>query len=324
MLVGRGPATLLAGCGVALLAGQLGLGVVLAALAVAASTPAYPASVAALPGFAGARTGPLTDLLVTVEVAAFVVGPAVGGVLIGLEAGPWALVLGPVLAAGSWALLGGLHCPAVPAGPAEVSAGRLATVLSTPGVPAAIGVVALHNFVEGAAAIALLSLSHAYWQAGDQGFGVGTAALGFGSLAAPLVAVVLRMRGALLVSAAGFGLAGVLPGLAAATGPLVAAGASGTVVECVSTEVLQRSLPDRVRAFSLGLADAVMVLAAMLGALVAPWLATMLGPGPLFVVLALLLVMVGVGLRPAASGRRAVGLAVVEDDPAQVDAVHHH
>ena len=95
------------------------------------------------------------------------------------------------------------------------------------------------------------------------------------------------MRGSLLVSAGGFGLGGVLPGMAAAAGPLAVAGASGTVVECVSTEVLQRSLPDRMRAFALGLADAVMVAAAMLGALVAPWLASMLGPVPLFVTLAL-------------------------------------
>jgi hypothetical protein len=49
------------------------------------------------------------------------------------------------------------------------------------------------------------------------------------------------------------------------------------------TDVLQRSVPDRVRAFALGLADAIMVLAAMFGALVAPGLASLVGPVPLFV-----------------------------------------
>ena len=65
---------LLAAAGGAVLADQLALGVGLAALAVAVSTPAYPAAVAAMPGLGGSRTGRLTDVLVTVEVAAFVVG----------------------------------------------------------------------------------------------------------------------------------------------------------------------------------------------------------------------------------------------------------
>jgi MFS family permease len=134
---------------------------------------------------------------------------------------------------------------------------------------------------------------------------------------------VLRMRGSLLVAAGGLGLGGVLPGMVLAAGPVAVAGAAGTVLECVSTEVLQRSVPDRMRAFALGLADAVMVAAAMLGALVAPWLASTLGPVALFVSLALVLGLVAAGLPPIGSGRRAVGLPVVEDDPADVDAVRH-
>jgi MFS family permease len=284
---------LLAGCGAALLAGQLGVAVVLAALTVAAGTPSYPAGVAVLPRLAGHRTGPLTNLLVTAEVAAFVVGPAVGGLLLGVGRGPGSVVLAVGLALAAWLLLLGLRSPRV-LPPTGVPQGRLATVLSTPGVPAAIAVVALHNFVESALGVGLLSLSYEHWQAGDAGFGWGTAAFGFGSLAAPLLAAVLRMRGSLLVSAGGLGVAGVVPGVAAAAGPLVLAGASGTVVECVGTEVLQRSLPDRVRAFSLGLADSAMVLAALLGALLAPALTTLLGPVAMFVGLAATLAVVAV------------------------------
>ncbi len=313
---------LLAGAGAAMLADQLVLAVVVTALAVAVSTPAYPASAAALPNIGGSRTGRLTDLLVTVEVSAFVVGPALGGLLLGIGVGDAGLPAAAVLAVGSWVLLRGLRCTPVRCDPTEPTGGRLAVVLSTPGVPAAIGVVTLHNFVESAASVALLSLSHQYWAAGDSGFGIGTAALGFGSLAAPLLAHALRMRTALAGSAAGLGRAGGLPGVAAAAGPLVVTGAAGTVVECASTEVLQRSVPDRVLAFSLGFSDAIMVLAAMLGALVAPWLAGLLGPVALFVTLALVLTMVAVG-GAASSRRRAVGLPVVEDDPADVDAVHH-
>ena len=163
--------------------------------------------------------------------------------------------------------------------------------------------VAVHNFVESVAAVGLLSLSHAYWRAGDPGFGVGTAALGFGSLAAPAAGRSAADAGRLLVTAGGLGVAGVLPGMLLAAGPLAVAGAAGTVVECVSTEVLQRSVPDRRRAFALGLADAVMVAAAMLGALVAPWLASTLGPVALFVTLALVLGLVApVCDRPGQAG----------------------
>jgi MFS family permease len=316
-------ALMLAAAGVAVITGHLGAGVGLAALSVAASTPAYPAAVAAMPRLGGSRTGRLTDLLVTTEVAAFVVGPAIGGVLIGLDAGRWALALGPVLGLGSWVLLTGIRSPGARPSDAGVVSDRLAVVLGTPGARTAIAVVAVHNFVEAIAGVALLSLSHTHWLAGDRGFGVGTAALGFGSLAAPLLAMVLRMRSGLLVSAGGIGLAGVVPGMVVGAGPLAVAGAAGTVVECVSTEVLQRSVPDRVRAFALGLADAVMVGAAMLGALLAPWLASSLGPVALFLVLAGLLTMVAVVVRPATSDRRAVRLPVVEDQPADVHPVHH-
>jgi len=85
-----------------------------------------------------------------------------------------------------------------------------------------------------------------------------------------------------------------VPGVAAAVGPLAVAGAAGTVVECVSTEVLQRSVPDRVRAFSLGLADSVMVLAAMIGALIAPSPASLMGAPALFAATGLILIAVGV------------------------------
>jgi hypothetical protein len=314
---------LLTGAGAAVVAGQLGLGVGLAALSVAVSTPAYPAAVAEMPGLGGSRTVRLTDLLVTVEVAAFVVGPAIGGVLIGLAAGPWALALGPLLALGSWVLLVGIRSPVARPADDRVASGRLAVVLRTPGVPTAIAVVTVHNFVEAVAGVALLSLSHSHWLAGDRGFGVGTAALGFGSLAAPLLAAVLRMRGSLLVAGGGLALGGAAPGMVVGAGPLAVAGAAGTVVECVSTEVLQRSLPDRVRGFAFGLADAVMVGAAMLGALVAPWLASTLGPVALFLVLAGLLALLAVSLRPVASDRWAVRFPVVEDEPADMDAVHH-
>jgi MFS family permease len=58
----------------------------LAVITVAVGTPAYPAAAAAMPSLAGRRSSQLTSFLVTAEVSAFVVGPALGGLLVGLAA----------------------------------------------------------------------------------------------------------------------------------------------------------------------------------------------------------------------------------------------
>jgi MFS family permease len=291
-------AVMLTGCAAGMATNHLGIALVLAVLTVAVGTPAYPAAVAALPTLTrSAPSGQLrqvTNLLVTAEVTAFVVGPALGGVLLGLGHGAWGLWIAAGLAGLAWPWLLGLRAGRAITIGAEARRGRLRTVLDSPGVRLAIAMVALVNLAESIASIALLNLSYQAWGSGERGFGAATAALGFGSLAAPLLGLVIRLRGSLLVTGGGLALAGLVPGVAAAVGPLAVAGAAGTVVECVSTEVLQRSVPDRVRAFSLGLADSVMVLAAMLGALIAPRLASLIGGPALFAATGLILIAVGV------------------------------
>ncbi|HSU35012.1 MAG TPA: MFS transporter [Propionibacteriaceae bacterium] len=309
-----GRAVLLAGCAVALATDQLGLALVLAVLTVAVGTPAYPAAVAALPTLMrSAPSGQLrqvTNLLVTAEVTGFVVGPALGGVLLGFGRGEWGLWVAAGLATSAFPWLIGLRAGRANTMGAEAQRGRLRTVLDAPGVRLAIAMVALVNLTESIASIALLNLSHQAWGSGDRGFGVATAALGFGSLAAPLLGLVVRLRGSLLITGGGFAVVGLAPGVAVAVGPLAVAGAAGTVVECVSTEVLQRSVPDRVRAFSLGLADSVMVLAAMLGALIAPRLASLIGAPTLFVATGLVLIAVGMSRSRSRTEELPVGQPV--------------
>jgi len=70
-------------------------------------------------------------------------------------------------------------------------------------------------------------------------------------------------------------------------------------------------VPDRVRAFSLGLADSVMVLAAMLGALIAPRLARLIGGPTLFVVTGLIVIAVGI----SRSRSRVEVLSVQQEGP---------
>ena len=100
-------------------------------------------------------------------------------------------------------------------------------MLTSPGVPLAIAVVALVNFMEGGVSVALINLNATRWGADGRGFGVATAALGFGSLAAPLLMMVLRLRGSLLVTGVGFAAAGLAPTVAFAVGPLAIAGSGG-------------------------------------------------------------------------------------------------
>jgi hypothetical protein len=69
-------------------------------------------------------------------------------------------------------------------------------------------------------------------------------------------------------------------------------GAAATVVECISTDVLQRAVPDHLRAFSLGLTDAAMVSAALLGALLVPLLISLTGPSMSFLILGALLLLI--------------------------------
>ncbi len=289
-------AALLTGCGIAMVLDQTGLAVGLAVCTVAAGTPAYPAAVAVMPRLARHGSGRLTNMLVTAEVTAFVVGPAISGLIIGLGLAEWSIWAAAALAVIGWPLLHGLgHAPAA-VDATRVLGGRLRAVLTSPGVPLAIAMVALVNFMEGGVSVALINLNATRWGADERGFGVATAALGFGALAAPLLIMVLRLRGSLLVTGGGFAAAGLAPTVALAVGPLAIAGAAGTAVECASTDVLQRSVPDRFRAFSLGLTDSIMVAAAMLGSLLVPLLSSGIGAPAAFVVS-------GVGVVAAAAFR---------------------
>lgn len=292
---------LLGGAAAALGTGHLAAAVVLAVLTVAAGTPAYPAAVAALPRLAPDRTERWTAWLVTVEVSAFVVGPAVGGLLLGAGGGRWTLPLAAATGALSFALLLGLG-PA----PAERSVGgprrsRLVTVLRSPGVPAAMAVVALVNLIESAASVALLGLSADRWHAGERGFGAATAALGLGSLAAPLLGRMVALRGSLRLDGTGLLAAGAAQLAVVGVAPLALTGACSTVVECVATQTLQHAVPDRFRAFTLGLTDSAMVAAAALGSLLAPRLVTLAGPAPTFAALGLVLIAVSLWARPRAA-----------------------
>ena len=157
------------------------------------------------------------------------------------------------------------------------------TVRRTPVVVGALAAAGLLNFVESAAAVALLPLTREVWHQGDAGFGVATAWLGFGALAAPLLWWVHgsprgRRSWGLVVLGLAVVFAALSPAPMAVLPVLGLAGVMSVVVECAVTESIQDSVADEHRAGVLGLGDAVMVSCAMVGTLVAPLLAAALGP----------------------------------------------
>ncbi|MFC5177823.1 MFS transporter [Nocardioides taihuensis] len=296
--------------------GHLLAAVVAAALAIACGTPAYPAVAAAMPQLAGAGSRRATEALVTTEVAAWVVGPALGGLMLTPWGRPWAPTLAVALTLLAIAAAWGVPLP----GPAtdrrtrEAVTGMVRTVRTTPVVVAALACGGLVNVVVTATAVLLLPLTQHAWGQSASGFGVATACLGFGALGAPLLWWVrgpagsrgrwgLALLGALLAWVA------LSPLPAAALPVLAVVGALAVMVECAVTETLQAEVPDEHRAGVLGVADTVMVAGAMVGSFVAPLLAARLGSrGALLVAGAgCLVVLLPVVLRSVA--RRRVELA---------------
>jgi MFS family permease len=280
-----GRAVLLVVVGAALAAGLTWVALVAATCAVAVATPAYPALAAGMPGLAEERTHRATSLLVTVEVASFVVGPALGGLLLAPATRPFLPWLSVVCIALAWVLFDGVRLPA-PAGTAADpgSPGVMGALRGSAVLRGAIGAVAVVNAVAAVVGLALLPLTES-WGSGGAGFGVATAAFGFGALGGPALARLgerwrLGLRTWLASLAGSVGVVAVAPSLLTALPSLVLAGAMAVQVETMATAQVQAAAPDRLRATVLGVTDAAMVAAAMMGALVAPSLADTLGARP--------------------------------------------
>lgn len=293
--------------------------VLLATAAVACGTPAYPALVAALPA-AGAGTGRrATGLLVTVEVSSFVVGPALGGLALGRLSPTTVLLAGAALTLVARAVMMGVRLPEVAGadgdgvdgvdGNEPVKVKVLPLLRRSLSVRGAIAAICVMNLVDAALLVALVPIADARWGS-PSAYGEATAAFGFGALAAPLLFWLGRSAtrqvhwGMALVAAA---LTTLVP-LTAMTSVLVVlalTGAASVHVEAAATELLQAHVPDRVRAHVLGVTDALMVGAAMIGSFVGPVLVEAIGGSGSLVVLAGFTVVAGIVVLPVASRGRA-------------------
>jgi predicted MFS family arabinose efflux permease len=263
--------------GLAVVGGRTWVAVALCTVAVAVSLPAYPAVAAGLPSVAGSRSVVAVEVLVTIEVGSFVVGGALGGLMLQPATRPW-LPLAPVVLTLLALLLFHRVVLAAPHSSSAPGLGRAyRTLLASPSARGAVAVMASINLVGAFVALALLPLARDSWDAGAEGYGLATAVLGFAALGAPLGRVVggrtarqslhrmmPLLAGSVLLLVPATGVAQALPALAVL-------GALSVGAEARATRILTRSVPDSVRATVLGINDAAIVAAAMLGTLVAPW-----------------------------------------------------
>ena len=255
----------------AVAAGWLLLAVVAASATVACGTPAYPALAAAMPQAAGDERRRATDLLVTIEVASFVVGPAVGGLLLVPLTRPVLPAVAVALTALGLLLVRRVVLPGTD-NTRRTSSARsvVGTARRCAGVARAIGTVAVLNAVLAAAGLALLPLATGLWRGGDSAYGVATGVLGFGGLAAPLLwwcrgPSTRRTRWGLLLMAVALALVPVSPGLGWSLPSLAVVGAAAVHVEAAVTQTVQNAVPTPIAPVSSGLTDSVMVAAALLG-----------------------------------------------------------
>lgn len=280
-------------------------------LTVAAGVPAFP-SLAALVPQVSARPDRDTNALVTWEVSAFVVGPAIGGLLLSTAAAWSTAACVPLLLAALLVLPRGA-LEARPSGQRPRLLRGLRAVLAVPVVRRAVATVMVLNAVIGVLGVGLLSLTATRWDAGIAEFGWLTAVQGFASLAAPaLIVAVGRLApivAAHLVVVLPLVAVAVSPTWLAGAAPLALLGAGLTLVECTTTRMLQRWAPAAYTALALGVADAALVAAAMLGAVAAPWLLGAAGP------VGLLLAVAGVSALVLAWGLRRPPARRAEAEP---------
>ena len=289
--------------------------VVMASLAVTASTPAYPAIAAAIPRLAGSDRERATELLVTIEVSAWVVGPALGGLLLAPVTRDWTFAIAAGMALVALLLIRGTRIPSPLDRAPDAVSGMLRTVLHCGPARGALGLAGLLNLVLAITGVVLLPLSHETWMLGDTGFGIATACLGFGALGAPVWRHVraTRSHGLVLLAAALVVVAATpVPWVAL---PLLAmAGATGVVVESRLTQTIQDAVPDHYRAGALGVADCCMVSGALVGSLLAPVLTRVAGARPSLLLIAALCLAPMVAAMWRSSARAP--------SPAPVGAVH--
>ena len=301
--------------------------VALAIVATCFSSFFGPTIGAFLPSLVGdeSRLGPANSAWASLDNVAFIVGPAIGGVLISLSGLTAAFLLNAVsfafVAVVLWRLPTGRASQAAPAPaePVDSSAdgpGRAGD--QTPSPPAApastarsivrpvVGLAVLDvvaGFAFGGLSVLTVVLATSTFHAGEEATGYLNAAIGVGGLAGAVVSGGLMLRpslappliGGAVLLAVGLAALGAVGSIGPALVAMTVASAGSLLIEVVDATIFQRVVPDALRGRALGAIATVSTLAYAGGSFALPVLAGSVGVGPVL----------------AGSGLAVVGAAIV-------------
>ena len=292
--------------------------VALAILATCFSSFFGPTIGSFLPTLVGdeSRLGPANSAWASLDNLAFIIGPAIAGVLISLSGLTAAFLLNAVSFAFVAAILWRLpstrgqvapeaddatteppaettaepadEAPAAPAaGPTTAASGPAQRSILVPlsGL-AVLAVVA--GFVGGGLGVLTVVLATLSLHAGEEATGYLNAAIGVGGLLGAVVsgALVLRPRlgptliGGAVLTAVGLAALGAAGSIVPALVAMAVAAAGSLLIEVVDATIFQRVVPDALRGRALGVIATVSTLAYAAGSFALPVLAANVGVGP--------------------------------------------
>lgn len=312
---------MLALAGAVTLDAHIGVVIGLSILAACFSTFFNPAIAALVPTLVDERDlGPANSAWATLDNLAFIIGPALAGILLATGGLQVAFLLNAasfaVVAVVLWRLpvpgRSEVRSPREDAGtPPPVRWRSLAGTLLGP-----FALDASTSFVSGGVSVLTVILAVDVLGAGEAGTGYLNAAVGVGGVVAgiaggSLLARPLRvplLAGGLIGGAglAGLGLSGALPFAMAA---IAVAVAGVLLLEIVTTTLIQRIVPDELRGRAVGVIQTSSAILYSLGSLLMPILASAVGHGPVLIGAAVL-VLLGAITAMGLSGRgvEATGL----------------
>jgi MFS family permease len=271
-----------------------------AVLATCGSAFFYPAMGAYMPGLVTdeRQLGPANSAWSSLQNMSFIVGPAIGGVLLALGGMTLAFVLNAltfiVIAIILWTLppsSNAVLAPAIDAAAtATDSSDPAASPSSGPGLArlplAGLGIIqVMAGFLDSGMQVLTVILAIHVLQAGEAANGYLNAAIGVGGLVGAVGSGVLVLRRSLgpplVIAAIVFGIGllflGAIPVLVVALVAIAVAYAGAILLDVVQTTIFQRVVPDALRGRWTGVFVTVATLAGVAGALAMPILVVNVG-----------------------------------------------
>lgn len=275
---------------------HIGVVIGLSILAACFSTFFNPAIAALVPTLVDERDlGPANSAWATLDNLAFIIGPALAGILLATGGLQVAFLLNAASFAVVAVVLWRLPVPgrAEPASPREEGGAAPAPLRWRSLAATLLGPFALDasvSFVSGGVSVLTVILAVDVLGAGEAGTGYLNAAVGVGGVVAgiaggSLLAQPLRiplLAGGLIGAAglAGLGLSSALPFAMLA---IAVAVAGVLLLEIVTTTLIQRVVPDELRGRAVGVIQTSSAILYSLGSLLMPILASALGHGPVLI-----------------------------------------